>query len=150
MTTTTDKNIATLMQISALSQYFIPFGNLILPTLIWSLKKKDSEFIDSNGKQAINFQLSLLVYFMTLLVISVPAILYSIFDGVNLALASEQEWVMEQFTAGKITGIVVIAVVTIILLAALKVMEFFLILYAAVKNSNGEVYNYPITIKFIK
>ncbi|NDI98294.1 DUF4870 domain-containing protein [Flavobacterium sp. LaA7.5] len=150
MTTTTDKNIATLMQISALSQYFIPFGNLILPTLIWSLKKKDSEFIDSNGKQAINFQLSLLVYFMTLLVISVPAILYSIFDGVNLALASEQEWVMEQFTAGKITGIVVIAVVTIILLAALKVMEFFLILYAAVKNSNGEVYNYPLTIKFIK
>ncbi len=150
MIRTADKNAATLMQISALSQYFIPFGNLIFPTLIWSLKKKDSEFIDKNGKQAINFQLSLLVYFMTLLVISIPAIIYSVLDGVNLNISNEREWLAAQFTAGKITGIVVIAVVTVILFTALKVMEFFLIIYAAVKNSNGEVYNFPITIKFIK
>ncbi|AXG72776.1 DUF4870 domain-containing protein [Flavobacterium arcticum] len=150
MVTTADKNAATLMQISALSQYFIPFGNLIFPTLLWSLEKKESEFIDESGKQAINFQLSLLLYFMLLLIISIPAIVYSVLDGVSLTLGSEKDWVIEQFTAGKITSIVAIAVVTVLLFAALKVMEFFLIVYAAVKNSNGEVYNFPLTIKFIK
>ena len=150
MVTTADKNTATLMQISALSQYFIPFGNLIFPTLIWSIKKKESEFIDESGKKAINFQLSLLVYFMVMLVISIPAIIYSVLDGIDLNMAGGNEWFEAQFTAGKITGIAVIAVVTLILFAALKVMEFFLILYAAVKNSNGEVYNFPLTIKFIK
>ncbi len=150
MTTTNDKNIATLMQISALSQYFIPLGNLIFPTLIWSLKKKESEFIDLNGKQAINFQLSLLMYFMILLVISIPAIIYSVLDGVDLTLAYEKEWFEAQFTAGRVTGIVVLVIVTAILLTALKVFEFFLILYAAVKSSNGEVYKFPLTINFIK
>jgi uncharacterized Tic20 family protein len=87
---------------------------------------------------------------MILLVISIPAIIYSVLDGIDLNMAGGNEWAEAQFTAGKITGIAVIAVVTLILFAALKVMEFFLILYAAVKNSNGEVYNFPLTIKFIK
>ena len=150
MVTTADKNVATLMQMSALSQYFIPLGNFIFPTLIWSLKKKESEFIDESGKQAINFQLSLLVYFMILLIVSIPSIIYSIFEGTNVNLSSEGAWIMEQFTAGRITGIAVILIVTIVLFVVLKVFEFFIILYAAVKSSNGEVYKYPLTIKFIK
>ncbi|QYJ68383.1 DUF4870 domain-containing protein [Flavobacterium litorale] len=150
MVTTADKTGATLMQISAFSQYIFPFGNLIFPTIIWSLKRKESEFINENGKRIINFQLSLLLYFMILLIVSVPIILYNIFNGIDVMLLDDGHWVEEQFTVGRITGIAIAAIVSIILLAALKVIEFFLILYAAVKNSNGEVYKFPLTIKFIK
>ena len=61
METKNEKTIAALTHLSALSQYFIPFGNFIFPIIIWSSKKDKSEFIDSNGKNVINFHLSLLL-----------------------------------------------------------------------------------------
>jgi uncharacterized Tic20 family protein len=38
MKTTTEK-IATFTHLSALTQYFIPFGNFIFPILFWTSKK---------------------------------------------------------------------------------------------------------------
>jgi len=35
-------------------------------------------------------------------------------------------------------------------IATIKVAEFFLVIYASVKASNGEEYSYPLTIPFIK
>lgn len=50
METIANKNTSTIIQLSALTQYFIPLGNLIFPALLWSLKKNESEFVDYNGK----------------------------------------------------------------------------------------------------
>lgn len=152
METTANKNTAILMQLSAYTQYIIPLGNYIFPIIIWSLKKNDSTFVDYNGKQIINFQLSLLVYNLTLLLITVPILLYTIFSGMKFHFSVEEDcgWVIDQLTAGNITWIVVIALVALGIIVALKVAEFFLIIYAAVKNSNGENYRYPLTINFIK
>lgn len=150
MESTSERNTATLMQISAFTQYIIPLGNFIFPVIIWSLKKKDSAFVDYNGKQAINFQLSLFMYSLLLMIIAVPALLYTIFNDMAFRNQDHCQWVVEEFSAGKITNIVLIAVVAAFLFILLKVAEFILILYAAVKNSNGENYNYPLTINFIK
>lgn len=150
METITEKNTATLMQLSAMSQYFFPLGNFIFPTLIWSMKKKESAFVDANGKQLINFQLSLLVYSLTLVIITIPILLYSIFNNIDFTLVNDCEWIVEKFSAGEITGIVMVAIVATLLWGAMKVLEFFLLIYAAVRNSNGEVYKYPLTINFIK
>ena len=57
METKNEQTLAALLHLSSLSQYFIPFGNLILPIIIWSSKKEKSEDIDYHGKQVINFQL---------------------------------------------------------------------------------------------
>jgi hypothetical protein len=150
MITTTDKNASILLQMSTFTQYFFPLGNYIFPVLIWSLKRKDSEFVDKNGKAAINFQLSLLVYFVMILIIAIPAFLYNIFNNTEFTLNNNCDWIAEEFTAGKITTLIIIGVITVLLFAALKVIEFCLVIYAAVKNSNGEVYKYPLTINFIK
>ena len=152
METTANRNTAILMQISTFTQYFIPLGNYIFPTLIWSIKRNESKFVDYNGKQLINFQLSLLIYYLILLLIAVPVILYTIFNDTNLQLSiqSEGDWVIDQLTNTSITGIILVAVVSIGLIALLKIAEFFLIIYGAVKNSNGENYKYPLTINFIK
>ena len=152
METTANKNTAILMQLSAYTQYIIPLGNYIFPIVIWSLKKNESKFVDYNGKQIINFQLSLLVYNLLLLMITIPILLYTIFSGMKFHISSGEdcEWVIDQLTAGNITGIVIVALVAIGIIVALKVLEFFLIIYASVKNSNGENYKYPLTINFIK
>lgn len=150
METTANRNTAILMQLSAYTQYFIPLGNFIFPVIIWSIKKQESKFVDYNGKQIINFQLSLLVYSLLLIIIAIPLLLYTVFSGIDFNSIDAFNNMESQFTTGKISGIAAIAIIAAILLVTLKVIEFFLIIYASVKNSNGENYNYPFTIKFIK
>lgn len=150
METTTNKNTATLLQLSALTQYFFPLGNYIFPTIIWSLKRKESAFVDYNGKQAINFQLSLLLYSLVLIIIAVPAFIYAVINGLDFTYLANGEWTLNEFSTGDITGIVAVAMIAGFFFFILKVAEFFLIFYASVKNSNGENYKYPFTINFIK
>ena len=48
--------------LSALAGLVVPFGNVIGPLVIWLVQRDKSPFIDDQGKEAINFQLSLLIY----------------------------------------------------------------------------------------
>jgi uncharacterized Tic20 family protein len=37
-------------------------GSVIAPLVIWQIKKDDSDFVDEQGKEAVNFQISVLLY----------------------------------------------------------------------------------------
>ncbi|RZJ30448.1 MAG: DUF4870 domain-containing protein [Flavobacterium sp.] len=151
METTTNKNAATLVHLSALTQYFIPFGNFIFPIIIWSSTKKDSEFNDSHGRQAINFQLSLFLYSVLLAIIAIPILLYTVFSNISFSdIVNDSVSIESDFSVEKLTGIALVAVMAVILFTVMKVAEFFLIIYASVKAAYGEYYQYPITINFIK
>jgi uncharacterized Tic20 family protein len=151
MESTTEKNIATFTHLSSLTQYFIPFGNYIFPIILWSTKKNDSEFVDHNGKQVLNFQLSLLLYSLLLLTIAIPTLLISIFKDMSLnALMNSHNFEFSNFNFGANLGLLTIGIICLTIFSLLKIAEFFLIIYAAIKTSNGETYNYPITIPFIK
>ena len=41
----------------------IPGAGVILPLVLWHVKKEDSPYIDEHGKEAVNFQISILIYF---------------------------------------------------------------------------------------
>ena len=58
--------------------------------------------------------------------------------------------VIHDFNPGNITGIVVVAFVAVLLFFLMKVAEFFLVIFASVKAANGEEYQYPFTVRFIK
>jgi len=150
METTANKNTATLIHLSALSQYFIPLGSIIFPVLIWSMRKNDSAFVDHNGKQAINFHLSLFVYTVIFLMVAVPFAVIGIINNINFSVSQGFEETIEHFTIGNIGTITFIGVIATALFAVFKIAEFILIIYAAVKNSNGQDYTYPIAIKFLK
>lgn len=68
-TATSERNTATFIHLSTLTQYFIPFGNYIFPIIIWSAKKSESEFVDISGKNVLNFQLSMLLYSLLAMII---------------------------------------------------------------------------------
>ena len=38
------------------------FGSVIAPLIIWQIKKDEFEFVDEHGKEALNFQISVLIY----------------------------------------------------------------------------------------
>ena len=48
---------------SALLGVFIHFpGHLIPPLIVWLLKRDESPELDAHGKEAVNFQISMLIY----------------------------------------------------------------------------------------
>jgi hypothetical protein len=40
----------------------VPLGNIAGPLIIWLLKKNDDPFIDEQGKESLNFQISMTIY----------------------------------------------------------------------------------------
>lgn len=151
MKTNSNNNTATFIHLSSLSQYFIPFGNFIFPILIWSSKKNESEFIDYNGKQVINFQLSLFLYTLILGMIAIPIFLFTVFQNIPFnAVINDHNYIFSHLNIQNMTGTIIIALIAIFTFIGLKVAEFFLIIYASLKTSNGEKYNYPLTIPFMK
>lgn len=150
METTVNRTTATILQLSAYAQYFFPLGNFIFPVLIWSIRKNDSKFVDYNGKQAINFQLSLLTYTLILFAIAIQVLVYNLFNIAEFNFVSSCHWIVKEFNTGNISNLVLTGITAAFIFIVMKVAEFFLILYAAVKSTNGEYFNYPLTIKFIK
>ena len=60
-----DENMwAMFCHLSGLVGFVIPFGNVIAPLIIWTLKKDEYPHVDDQGKEALNFQISITVYIL--------------------------------------------------------------------------------------
>ncbi|MFC1677122.1 DUF4870 domain-containing protein [Planctomycetota bacterium] len=54
---------AMFCHLAGLAAYVFPFGgNIILPLILWQIKKDQYPFVDSQGKEAVNFQISVTIY----------------------------------------------------------------------------------------
>jgi uncharacterized Tic20 family protein len=49
---------AMLCHLGALIGYLIPFGNIVGPLVFWLIKKDQYAFVDDQGKEALNFQIT--------------------------------------------------------------------------------------------
>ncbi|UMB55200.1 DUF4870 domain-containing protein [Lutibacter sp. A64] len=123
MITQNDKNYSAITHLSGFTGWFFPFGNIIAPLVLWSAKKNESSYIDVHGKSAVNFQLSLIVYGFLLALLIVPIAIFTL-------------------------GLGLIAIVLALIPAI--ILKFILIISASIRASNGEQYQYPFTIEFIK
>lgn len=76
-----ERLLAMLAHLLALSGAVIPFGNIIGPLIIWLVKKDESPFVDDQGKESVNFQISVTIYSLVSLVLCL------VFIGVVLIIA---------------------------------------------------------------
>ena len=76
-----ERNWAMFCHLAALSGYLIPFGFIIGPLVIWLLKKEEYPLVDDQGKEAINFQITMTICFI------VSALLVLVLIGILLLLA---------------------------------------------------------------
>ena len=150
MTTTNEKNNAFLIHLSAFTGYFIPLGSILVPLIVWNLKKDESEFVNHHGKEAVNFNLSFLLYYTVLFISLFPIFFKNIFNLATQMEHFEQLENMEQmneiFSAGgwfSIFGI-------ILLFGAMSIFKFIVIIMASIKAQEGSLYKYPLRIRFIK
>jgi uncharacterized Tic20 family protein len=123
MTTQNDKNYSSITHLSGFAGWFFPLGNIIAPLVLWMAKKNESSYIDAHGKSAVNFQLSLILYGVLLAILILPITILTL--GLGLIAIS-------------------LAIIPAIIL------KIVLIISASIKANNGEYYNYPFTIEFIK
>jgi uncharacterized Tic20 family protein len=83
--------------------------------------------------------------------IAIPIFIFTIFSTVSFnSIINEHDFIVNHLNIEYISGTVIVALIAIFTFIGLKVAEFFLIIYASVKTSNGEKYKYPLTINFIK
>ena len=68
--TESERTWAMLCHLSALSGFFFPFGSVIGPLVCWLIKRDESVWVYVNGRNSLNFQLSMLLY----MVLAVPLI----------------------------------------------------------------------------
>lgn len=64
METTIDKEQRTwamACHLSALTAIFSGFGMIIGPLVVWLIKKDEMPFVDEQGKEALNFQITMLI-----------------------------------------------------------------------------------------
>jgi len=61
---------AMLLHLSQLAGFVIPFGGLILPILIWQLKKEDMPELDIHGKVVANWIISETIYTIVSIVLA--------------------------------------------------------------------------------
>lgn len=57
-----ERTWAMIAHISAVAGFIFPFGNIVAPLLIWMLKKDELPFVGDQGKEALNFQISITIY----------------------------------------------------------------------------------------
>ena len=56
----TERTFGMLCHLLALCGYVgIPFGNIIGPLVIWLIKKDEYPFVDDQGKESVNFQITM-------------------------------------------------------------------------------------------
>ena len=109
-----DKQLLVLTHLSQLLDFVSGVGGFIVPLVIWLIKKDEIVDMDRQGKEILNFRISMFIYIL----ICIPLILL-------LGLG--------------ILGLIVIGF-------------FYLIFHIvnAVRVSNGQEPNYPLTLKIIK
>jgi uncharacterized Tic20 family protein len=92
--------LAMFTHLSLLIGYIIPFFGLIVPIVVWITKKDTDQLATANAKEAINFQISMLLWALVL---------------VGLAFAGPLVWV-----ALALAVVLVIAMVIMPIIAAVK------------------------------
>ena len=56
---------AMFCHLAGLAGYVLPFvGNIVGPLIVWQIKKDEYPFVDEQGKEAVNFQISMTLYFL--------------------------------------------------------------------------------------
>ena len=133
--TSSERQWAALAHLSALvlallTSWLVGVAGVLGAGAIYMLKRGDSPFIEAHAREAVNFNLSMLLYAAVACAIGVALL------GITV------------FTLG--LGLIVTApagLALLLVIAAIALMWLVCSIIATVKAWNGEAYRYPLTIR---
>jgi uncharacterized Tic20 family protein len=83
-----------LAHLTAFSGFLIPLGSIIGPLVVWLIKRDQSEFVADQGKEALNFNISVVLAGI------VCGVLVWVFIGILLGVALFIFWLAMTIIAG--------------------------------------------------
>ena len=107
------KQMGLFLHLSQLLNIIIPFAGVIVPIVLWQVKKDEIPALDAHGKMVANWLISSLIYLAVSLVLT----------------------------------LILIGILGFI---AVGIMSVVFPIIGAIKANNGELWEYPLTIKFLK
>ncbi|WP_138502780.1 DUF4870 domain-containing protein [Nostoc sp. PA-18-2419] len=114
--------------------------NLLAPLLIWRFQKVKYPWIDLQGKESLNFQISLTFYTLIFIVIS----LFFVLTSLSLAVSTNSKVNQVEITLDSLLILIMYLILLMLLL------QSFVVSFAAIKAYNGEHYRYPLTIRVLR
>ncbi len=148
MLTKRETNTAFLTHLSGFVSFVFPLGAILGPLVMWSVNKGRSEFVDENGIEAVNFNISYVLYVFVLGAITFPFAIGTFLNRMSHWEDFDNLHFNFDFSHGFGNLFGILSVGSII--GIIFLIRFILTIVAAVKASRGESYKYPLTIKFIK
>lgn len=141
-----DRSLGALLHLSTLTKYFIPFGNFIFPLIIWVIRKQDSQFIDHHGRQGINFQISLFLYSVFIVLAGlVTLIIFAVVNSTDFIFTEDY---METVLLTNAPFLFTVITLTFLLLA-LVIIDLVCVITATSRAAEGKSYKYPLSISFL-
>lgn len=136
MTESDEKNWGMAAHLASLAGLTFPFGNILGPLVVWLMKKDESEFVNEQGKESLNFQISFMIYFLIIF-----SLIIGLFILISVLAYDSASFPITTFT-------------TVFLLMGLfflvYIVQLIFVIIASVKVSKGEHYRYPVTIRFFR
>ncbi|MCX6020461.1 MAG: DUF4870 domain-containing protein [Chloroflexi bacterium] len=81
-----ERNWGMICHLSALVGLIgVPFGNVLGPLVVWLLKRNDSPYVDAQGKESLNFQISMTLYAIACIVLMFVVIGFILFPILMVA-----------------------------------------------------------------
>lgn len=118
---------------------FLPL-NVLAPFLIWQWRRIKYPWVDFQGKESLNFQISLTLY-----------ILFVIFISLLLVLASCSVAVTTNGQVNQVSTVLdSLLFIWMLVIIGLLLIQIFLVTFAAIKAYYGEHYRYPFTIRVMR
>lgn len=74
-----------LAHLAGLIGFIIPFGNLIAPLIVWQVKKDQMPFVDDQGKESLNFHITISIAVAVCLVLMLVLIGFVLLPLIGLA-----------------------------------------------------------------
>ncbi len=89
-----ERQWAMFAHLSTLVGLIIPFGSILGPLIIWQIKKAEMPFVDDQGKEAVNFQITILIAAL------VSALAMLILIGILMVFVVGIAWLVLSILAG--------------------------------------------------
>ncbi|GHB81216.1 DUF4870 domain-containing protein [Persicitalea jodogahamensis] len=123
----------------------IPFLSLIATYVIYSTQKDKGDFVAENGRESVNFQITLAIVFVALIII-----LIVMFGGSILSTIFGSQSDNDTATGAGIMGMIGSSLLMITAFAIIGIGALVFMVVGTFRANNGNVYRYPVSLRLVK
>jgi hypothetical protein len=120
----------------------IPFLGVLIPYIVWKMGRDRHPFIDDQGRAAVNFQLSMSIYLVSVFILFLILLFTTCAVYIANINSSSDDFLATTYNWTLIAGSV--------FLVLFGLFQFCVIVFASVKALQGQSYQYPFTSRFLQ